>query len=485
MKHAKRKIRRVLLINPWIYDFAAYDFWIKPVGLLSIGAVLRQRGYQISLIDCLDRHHPELSRFPGLSAAGSRKDATGKFHREELEKPPILKHVPRKYCRYGFPLAFFMRLLEQSPVPDVVLITSVMTYWYPAVRDVVRIVRQVFPGVIVVVGGIYATLCPQHAAGELQPDYLITGEGEEQVAQLFANLKGENKAGVSGGLDDLPYPAYDLYPDLRSVAILTSRGCPYHCSFCASAALVTGYRRRSPQKVFQEIAHWHKEKGIRHFALFDDALLHQSESYAKPLMRGIVEAGFEIALHTPNGLQPRCVDREMAELLFQAGAMQPHLSFETADPQRQKCMSAKVNNQDLRQALENLESAGFPRQDIDVYVMFGLPDQEEAEVRTSVQFVNDLGAIVDLASFSPIPQTQEWRKAIAAGLWQEDNDLLLTNNSLFPLWSKKHGCQRCQELVNWVKEKNRILSQSSSNPRNTAEHGFEELPSIIESHAPV
>ena len=50
----------ILLINPWIYDFAAFDFWAKPLGLLSIGGMLRGQGYQISYIDCLDRFHPEL-----------------------------------------------------------------------------------------------------------------------------------------------------------------------------------------------------------------------------------------------------------------------------------------------------------------------------------------------------------------------------------------------------------------------------------------
>ena len=48
----------ILLVNPWIHDFAAYDFWAKPLGLLSIASILREHGFNVSYIDCLDRFHP-------------------------------------------------------------------------------------------------------------------------------------------------------------------------------------------------------------------------------------------------------------------------------------------------------------------------------------------------------------------------------------------------------------------------------------------
>ncbi|RLC23795.1 MAG: B12-binding domain-containing radical SAM protein, partial [Deltaproteobacteria bacterium] len=49
----------ILLVNPWIHDFAAYDFWAKPLGLLSLASILRQHGFSITYIDCLDRFHPK------------------------------------------------------------------------------------------------------------------------------------------------------------------------------------------------------------------------------------------------------------------------------------------------------------------------------------------------------------------------------------------------------------------------------------------
>ena len=53
---------RVLLVNPWVYDFAAYDLWSKPLGLLYIAAFLRKYDFQVEYIDCMDRYHPQLSK---------------------------------------------------------------------------------------------------------------------------------------------------------------------------------------------------------------------------------------------------------------------------------------------------------------------------------------------------------------------------------------------------------------------------------------
>ena len=51
-----RHTPHILLINPWVTDFAAYNFWIKPLGLLHIASRLRENGFQVTFIDCLDFH---------------------------------------------------------------------------------------------------------------------------------------------------------------------------------------------------------------------------------------------------------------------------------------------------------------------------------------------------------------------------------------------------------------------------------------------
>jgi len=450
MSHSNRNI---LLFNPCIYDFAAYDFWNKPYGLLSIGALLRKYGFNIHLVDCLDRHHPELLHFLNLQQARTKKDGTGKFYRQEIEKPNILKEIPRKYCQYGMPQEVVRTLLQKVPPPLAILVTSFMTYWYPAVRDAVSLLRQVYPGVPILLGGTYATLLPEHARRIVEPDYLVVGEGENQVLNILSQISEDQLDPIDTHiLDNLPFPAFDLYPALQSVAIMTSRGCPYRCSFCASSQLVDRYRRRSPEHVLTEMALWHEEFGVQHFAFFDDALFHRAEKYWKPLLRAIIDRRWPIQMHTPNGVQIKLLDEEMAFLMKEAGVRTIRLSFESSNPARQVWMSHKVSNKDLERALNHLERAGYQRHEIGVYVLMGLPDQDMAEVKESVRYVCDLGARVNLASFSPIPKTIEWERAIQAGY--SFPDPLLTNNSIFPIWSKKYGHAACQELVLWTKEQN-------------------------------
>ena len=146
---------QILLVNPWITDFAAYDFWIKPQGLLYTGAFLRERGHDLRLIDCLDRFQPGAGTDP---ICHHGRFNTGKFHREPIAKPAPLATVPRRFARYGIPRDRFVQLLLDGPRPDVVLVTSVMTYWYQGVIEAITLIREHIPGVPVVLGGIYATL---------------------------------------------------------------------------------------------------------------------------------------------------------------------------------------------------------------------------------------------------------------------------------------------------------------------------------------
>jgi len=110
----------ILCINPWMYDFAAYNTWIEPLGLLTVAGILRAAGHEVALIDCLDRHHP------GAPAPRSPRDAygCGQFQKVELRKPAVLAHVPRRWGRYGLPVEVFEAELDAQPYPDAVLVTS-------------------------------------------------------------------------------------------------------------------------------------------------------------------------------------------------------------------------------------------------------------------------------------------------------------------------------------------------------------------------
>lgn len=446
---------RILLVDPWIYDFSAYDFRQKPLGLLYIGAILAKLGYHIALLDCMDRYQPA---WADTVESSPEREGAGKFPREELAKPAALADIPRKYCRYGVPRDRLETWLRNQPPPDIILMTSFMTYWYPAVVDMAELLRLFFPRAVLVLGGVYSTLCPEHARQNVRPDYLIEGEGEQAAVRLIASLcDGPGADFAFSHLDELPYPWYQGYPVLASIALVTSRGCPYACSYCASRILTAGYRRREASAVFREIRHWQEIRGVRQFAFFDDALLHQAEHYAKPLLRLLTGLDASLSLHTPNGVQPRCIDAELAGLLFSAGTKSLRLSFESGSALRQQ---GKVNADELESALNHLYRAGYSAAEIGVYILAGMPGQPMREVRESARRVHEMGARIYLASYSPIPGTREYQECVARGEWDAREDLLLTNNSLFPFWRKRYSSGELEELSLWVKQLNHSLLSS-------------------------
>jgi hypothetical protein len=315
--------RKILLINPWIHDFAAYDFWIKPLGLLYLGGLLSQNNHQVHFIDCLDPYHPAMlkdSRHrPSRHAYGR-----GKFFRQVIVKPEILKNFSKNYCRYGITPEIFRQELKNHQDTDIILITSMMTYWYQGIIEAIGIIKEVLPQVPVVLGGKYATLCYNHAVNFSGADYVIAGPGEKQILDLLEKLFGEKPLFVPEEeiLDSYPYPAFGLIREIVQLPLITSRGCPYHCTYCASHIFNKKFRRRNPQKVADEIEYWQKKTGVVNFCFYDDALLVNPSEMIIPLMKEIKKRNLRCQFHCPNGLHLREIDAEISNLLYSSGFKQ-------------------------------------------------------------------------------------------------------------------------------------------------------------------
>lgn len=425
-----------------------------------IGGLLKENGYEAFLLDCMDRNHPSLIHPQGSHNATTRDDGTGRFYKEFINKPGILKGIPRRYGRYGLPLAIVEEELSKISPPDVIFVTSVMTYWYPGVEEMISLLKRVFHGVPVILGGIYASLCSEHARRMSGADLVVEGEGEIQGLKIADEITGHRSDTTRyRSLDDFPEPLYDLYNRMNSAALVTSRGCPYRCPFCASNLLTTGYRRRSPTKVVDEIEYLYRRRGVREFAFYDDALLFEKEEHLIPILEEVVERKLRIHFHTPNGIQPREVDEPLAKLMRKAGFRTIRLSYETSNRRRQELMGFKVKDDDLVNAVGCLTQAGFDRWEMGSYVLMGLPGQELEEVVESMIFVLQLGIKVSLASFSPIPGTRNWQDVVDRGILPADADPLLTNNSVFPVISDEIPYEIFLKLGTLSAVANRILNQ--------------------------
>ena len=421
--------KNILLINPWIYDFAAYDFWMKPLWLLYAAALIRRRTpHRVSFVDCLDRFHPGLADHPA-----GKPDGRGPFPKEHISKPEVVRGVPRRFSRYGLPTALFEEELARAPRPDAVLVTSGMTYWYPGIQAAVDLARRAFGPVPVVLGGIYATLCPGHARAESGADLVVPGPAEEGLLPALAEVLGGESAEAPdpSAPDSLPPPAFDLLRDRRWLPVLTSRGCPLRCTYCAGHLLSSGFKQRPSDAVLAEIRDSHARFGTRHFAFYDDALLWGKREHAWPLFEGLAAAGLPLAFHTPNGLHLREIDAATARLMRAAGLTSLYLSMESTDADLMSERGPKASPADLEKALRELEAAGYERSAIGVYLITGLPGQSTAGVAESIRFVRGLGAAPRVAHFSPIPGTAEWAALVRAGILDDEADPLLHNKTAF------------------------------------------------------
>jgi len=422
MFHVKHISPHILLINPWIADFAAYNFWVRPLGLLNIAGLLRKNGFVVTLIDCLD------------FSIKRKKYGDGKFLRTKIDKPYSLKSVPRNYSQYGIPEEMLLKrfsMLEENP--SLIGITSGMTYWYPGVFKVIETTKKFFKNVPIILGGIYATLCYEHAKNRSGVDIVFNGGEELEILELICRLTGFEVAPNSElRTNNLQYPAFDLYPQLDYVCIAASKGCPFTCTYCASPFLSKGFSRRDPLRVVDEIDYWTRMHGVNNIAFYDDALLIEPLKQFIPIMEEVIRRGIHCNFHTPNALHIREIDEEIAVLMFQSGFRTIRLGFETSNEARQIETGGKVDNHKFRQAIKNLKRAGYSREEIGVYLMIGLPGQRVGEVEEGIAFVKESGANPMLVEYSPIPHTPLFEKAKKMSAFDLENEPLYHNNSILP-----------------------------------------------------
>lgn len=320
--------------------------------------------------------------------------------------------------------------------PDLVGI-SVLTRGHNQVKKTIEEIKKNFPKLPVVIGGTQVTAAPLEVMADLGADFAVIGEGELTLTELVSALQSDHKnrfAKIAGldywengkirinqprkfidNLDEIPFPAWDLMPPKKYrivpileparafpiAPILTSRGCPYNCSFCASN--VTWRRKirfRSPENVLEEIKMLKQEYGVREIHFSDDNFTMDIER-AEKICDLLIKEKINLPWQCPNGVRIDRLTLPLLKKMKAAGCYAVGLGIESGD---QKILNMNQKNLDLKivpGVLRNLKKTG-----IESYGFFilGLPGDTRKTVEKTVDFaLNNPFDRVWFNLFTPYP----------------------------------------------------------------------------------
>ena len=379
----KPGFRRALLINPPVYDSQYWSRWSQPAGLLRLATLLGRKGYGLDLIDAMEA------------------DGAGRVprHRRRVAgdvQSVVRDELVRAIYHYGTSWADIERRMRALPeAPDEIWVTSIMTYWWESTRDMVSLARRVFPRATVLVGGIYPTLAPEHARDRLGAHVVFKGELTEA--------------------SDLPTDL-SLYETPPTYAILaTTRGCPWDCHYSAARELNGGsnkVRGREIEDVLDEIEYKMRTFGIRRFGFYEDNSL-VLRGHLQRILEALIERRHKLTLYAPEGFETRMLTEDLLRTMKVAGFEKVHLPFETLRWETNVGWNRRhASTASFDAALDASIRAGFRvrTEEINAFVLFGLPDEKLEDAIDSLLYVHDkVGSIIPML-FTPVPGTQIYRE---------------------------------------------------------------------------
>ena len=325
--------------------------------------------------------------------------------------------------------------------PDVVGITVLMDQYAPAGHETAKIVKESNEKVKVVLGGVYATTNPEKAASDPNIDYVVIGEGEYVFHDLLDFFLGKKplpekglayrsngqvvvtcRADFIDDLDALPFPSYHLIdfqsyanasPTRKSVdaplvypfaRLVTTRGCPYLCSFCQAKA-ITGreFRYRSVENIMDEIQ-WLKDKyGVKSL-IFDDDNLYTNKERAKVFFRRMSERGLAMPWKSIATAVFR-LDEELVKLMRESGCEYVDVAIESGTERvMREIIKKPIIFDRAKEMIRCLRQQG-------IYVaanfIIGFPTETWEEVRQTIKMAEDMNCdYVKIFIALPLPETE-------------------------------------------------------------------------------
>ena len=406
-----KKIKRVLLINPpdtrppdMLVDKVRIGI-VPPLGLAYIGAVLELNGFEVEILDCVAEGQKDGKEFIAFDFDYENWHHNIRYGMEDFQISNAIKD-----CN-----------------PDLVGVSCLFSNKAYDAHNVCRLVKEVNPEIITVMGGSHPTAMPIETLKDKNVDYVNKGEGEIILASINEILKSCDSAKTSGILNsvdvyytvsnayilkNLPFPARHLlnmpkylysespHSGLKQVPatnISTSRGCPGRCSFCAiRTTFGDAYRVRSPENVLSEIEHLINTYHIKELH-FEDDNLTANKKRAMTIFQGIIDRQYNLSLNSPSGLAIFAMDEELLEKMVEAGYYSVSFAIESGVPWVLRNLMHK--NVDLHKAKRLTRYARALGLKVKAFFILGYPGETKETMLQTVDFAGELGA--DWSLFFP------------------------------------------------------------------------------------
>ncbi|MEU1673674.1 radical SAM protein [Streptomyces roseifaciens] len=424
---------RILLMKPPIRACMVEVGRHVPIGLAYLSSALREAGHRTAIFDALS--------FVEDNHVVPESELTAK-EQEKLRHHPRWRHI----LHWGARRERTEEALR-SHRPDVIGISCMFTPFYEAAYDLARLAKRIHPQAVVLLGGQHGTVSFPHALQVPEIDVVVLGEAEATVGPLVAELAGARRLDRLPGiafrcgegfcgctepgraphirprtpftadLDALPPPAADQLDFARydgTTTLITSRGCPFSCTFCTVHATVgKEFRARSPENVVDEIEHYVNRYGVHRFLIEDDNFTFDMDR-VRSICRIIRERQLEVKLRLPNGITVLKLSDELVADMVGAGFESLFFGLETTDAVRLRRMRKGFTSLPKVAAGASL----FRRHGLDVNgsLIVGLPGQTLADMAQDSVNCALAGVRFYTNPFYPIPGSADYRTCLTSGL---------------------------------------------------------------------
>jgi radical SAM superfamily enzyme YgiQ (UPF0313 family) len=483
---------KILLIQPPVEDFYQTSLRTLPVGLLYLAASLRCAGIDVEILDCQATMHKHVLPVPPEFTYLKRYYQPG-----NLSPFKLFSH----YRHYGLPWEEIRERIWQAQA-DVIGISALFTPFYREALHVAALAKAVDPTCPVIMGGAHVNACPAQVLADPHVDFVVLGEGERTLPELVSALGDNRSAAISSicgvgyktrgtlvvpehgdlieDIDALPLPARDLIDPTRYTLggkrltmLLTSRGCPYHCTFC-SIFLTAGrqFRTRSINGIINEMRLCREHFGTEIFDIEDDNFSFDQKRAAAIL--GAIREEFGAAgieLLAMNGISAANLSESLVQEMQHAGFRALNLALVTSDKQRQRATKRPGSTPHFDRVVQKGAEVSIEMVN---YLILGLPDSSIEEMLSSIIHLMERPVLIGPSVFYATPGTESYRQCLERGLLPSP-ELALQRSTCFPVETPHFTRLDLVTLFRLCRVLNFVKARLDAQPGGTGECAWDDL----------